>query len=197
MPRKTILTSLFALLAGAAQAQETREVGAHEHGVTTAQIAIEDGTLTIDIVSPGMDIVGFEHEPVETADRQAVAAAVLTLARAGEIVEIDPSAGCLLTEVRARLRGEDHDDGENEADMHQDDDHEGDGEDEAARAEGDAHSEFHARYVYDCADASAARMVGFPFFDAFPGAAEIEAEYVTGSGAGRAEVARGATLTLD
>ena len=187
MPRTTALLTVL-LVPVTALAQETRERDAHVHGISTAEIVVEDGALAIDIVSPGMDIVGFEHEADSDEDRAAVAAAVAAMGRAGDMVAVDPAGGCLLTGAESHLRGEDH----GEGDDLDDEEH----AHEAAGGEG--HSEFHARYAFDCADTDAIRTIAFPFFDAFPNAEEIEVRYVTGRGAGVAELARGsATLTLD
>ena len=49
-------------LAAPVFAQDTREMDAHVHGVSTAEIAVEHGKVEINIHAPGMDIVGFEYE---------------------------------------------------------------------------------------------------------------------------------------
>ena len=218
------LTALAILsLAAPAVAQETRQLDAHEHGVSTAEIAIEDELLVIDLHAPGVDIVGFEYEAEADEDRAAVARAVMQLSRADEIVTVDEAGGCLLVEVLSHLHGEDHE--HDEADAHMEGDehgdehgHEGEHEDEHGdehahgeehdedehghgdemAGEGGTHSEFHARYTYDCADTSAIATIDFPFFEAFENAVEIEAVFVTASGSGGGELERGdATLSLD
>ena len=134
----------------------------------------------------------------------------MQLTRAEEIVSVDEAAGYLLIEVLSHLHGEDHDHEEAHAHVEgesasedtkaeeghdRDDDHDHDHE---VAEGGDTHSEFHARYVYDCPDSSAIASVDFPFFDAFENAEEIEAQHVTASGSGAGELERGgATLALD
>ena len=49
----------------------TRELGAHEHGHSALNIAIEGDRVEMELMAPGADIVGFEHE-VASADDQAV-----------------------------------------------------------------------------------------------------------------------------
>lgn len=213
---RILLGTALAAAALPALAQQSREMGAHVHGVSTVQIAMEAGTLVIDIFSPGMDVVGFEHPAESAEDRAAIANAVAQLTRAGEIVTLDAAAGCLLMEVLAHLHGEDHDHEEAHAHMagedhgdhdhgdetaasaedHGDHDHDHD-HDHSEEAAGEIHSEFHARYVYDCADPAALTTVGFPFFDAFAGAEEIEALFVTEAGAGMAELEPGDSLSLN
>ena len=180
-----------------AAAQETREMGAHEHGVSTVQVAVEDGTVTIDLHAPGMDVVGFEHEPESADDMRLVSGAVLQLTRASEIVELDAGAACLIVEVLAHRHGHGHGGYEGAADDHEHGEEEHSEEAHSEEAEGD-HSEFHARYVFACEDADALSEISFPFFERFEGAREIEAEYVTAAGAGADELAaESATLSLD
>ena len=231
MTRSLIALAILSLAAPTV-AQETRQLDAHEHGVSTAEIAIEDELLVIDLHAPGVDIVGFEYEAEADEDRAAVARAVMQLTRADEIVTVDDAAGCLLIEVLSHLHGEEHDHGETHAHMEgdehgdehghddehdaehgdehgHDDEHDADhgddghGDDEhdhgdEVAGESGTHSEFHARYIYDCADTSAIATIDFPFFEAFENAVEIEAVFVTASGSGGGELERGdATLSLD
>ncbi len=59
------------------------------------------------------------------------------------------------------------------------------------------HSEFHVTCAYTCEDEDALTSIGFPFFDRFENAQEIEVQYVTETGAGTAELTPGAPeLTL-
>ena len=141
------LTALAILsFAVPAVAQETRQLDAHEHGVSTAEIAIEDDLLVIDLHAPGMDIVGFEYAAEAEEDRAAVANAVMQLTRADEIVTVDEAAGCLLTEVLSHLHGEEHEHGETDAHMEGDehgDEHDDEHGDEHGDERDDAYG--HAR----------------------------------------------------
>lgn len=183
-----------------ALAQESRELDAHVHGVTEVQIAIDGNEVEIMLHAPGMDIVGFEHEASSEADKAAVEAAVGKLGDAAAILVLDPAAGCVLEDAEAALHGEDHDDHDEHAEGEDHDDHEEHAEDEDhddhAGEEG-GHSEFEAHYHFECEDPGALTTIAFPFFETFPNAEEIEAEFVTEAGAGAAEVTRDAPeLTL-
>ena len=61
---------LIALPALAEQA-EHRQLGPHVHGQGTLDIAIEGKKIEMELVAPGMDIVGFEH--VASTDEQKAA----------------------------------------------------------------------------------------------------------------------------
>lgn len=81
---------------------------AHVHGVSTPKLAVEDGTLEMNLLSPGMDIVGFEFEASTDADKDAVEAAIRTMLVPENIVTLPDTAECRLSEVLAHLHGDDH-----------------------------------------------------------------------------------------
>lgn len=193
---RTLLTIAVATIALPALAQEKREMDAHVHGVTKAEIAVEHGVVSIDLHAPGIDIVGFEHAASTAADKDAVEAAIRQFLAPESIVTLPAAAGCRLTEVLAHLHSSEHDH-EEEGGEHSkegDHDHEAEGEHE----EGEGHSEFHIRYQFACEDEDAVTGIGFPFFGLFANAEEIEAEYVTETGAGSAELTRDASqLTFE
>ena len=203
---KTTILSLMASLAAAPLlAQETREMDAHVHGVSTLELAVEDGGVVIDLTSPGMDIVGFEYAAREDADKDAVEAAIRTMLAPENVVVLPGAAECRLTEVLAHLHdGEnDHADdahahvAEDGHEAHAEDGDHAEDEDHAEEA-GAEHSEFYARYVFACDEPDALTSLDFPFFASFENAEEIEAQYVTETGAGAAEIVRdAATLSLD
>lgn len=196
------LTTAFALSVSATtlMAQETREMDAHVHGVSTFEMAVESGMVEMNLTSPGMDIVGFEYEASTDADKDAVEAAIRQMLTPEAIVTLPEAAECRLTEVLAHLHAGDHDHDEEHAEGGRDHDADhAEGEahgHEEAHAEGEdhdheegaVHSEFHARYKFACEHPEDLTTVGFPFFALFANAEEIEAQYVTDAGAGAAEV---------
>ncbi|WP_158967730.1 zinc uptake protein ZrgA [Chachezhania sediminis] len=195
------LAIVAALAAGPALAQDHREMGAHVHGVTTAEIAVEGSRVEIDLRAPGMDIAGFEYAAESAADRDALQAAILQLARATDVVTFPEAAGCRLTEVVAHVHGDDNDGHDDDHGGH-DDDHDdhadhGEHDDHGDHDHRAGHSEFHVTYGFDCAAPEALTQIKFPFFDRFPNAQEIEAQYVTDTTAGAVEIGRNSgTLTL-
>jgi GNAT superfamily N-acetyltransferase len=164
--------------AGAAADEPQRQLGAHEHGHSTLNIAIEGGTIELELISPGADIVGFEHPAESEADRAAVAAAEARLADPLSLFVLPAAAGCSIgaAEVEIEAEGRAH---------------------EAGHEAEAAHSEFRAAYRLTCADTGAVATIGFAFFDAFPNAREIEVTVVSPRGQSRYEVERAApTLEL-
>ena len=193
---KRIALALLASTAPA-MAQDTRELDAHVHGVTEVQIAVDGTEVEIMLHAPGFDIVGFEHEATGDADKAAVEAAVLKLGDATAVVALNSAAGCALEDAEAELHGKEHEEHAEGEDHEAHEEHaEGEDHDDHDGEQG-GHSEFEAHYHFQCEAPDALTTVAFPFFDSFPNAEEIEAEFVTESGAGAAEVTRDAPeLTL-
>lgn len=203
---KTIhLAILASVSATPLLAQETREMAAHVHGVSTLELAVEGDALEMNLLSPGMDIVGFEYEASSDADKDAVEAAIRVMLVPENIVSLPEAAECRLTEVLAHLHAGDHDHEEDEDHDHAEeaghDDHEGEEHTEDENhdhEEGAEHSEFHLRYMFACEHPEELTTIAFPFFERFEHAQEVEAQYVTDAGAGAAEIGRDAPeLTLN
>jgi len=196
-----ILAVATTSFAAPALAQDTRGMDAHVHGVSTAEIAVEHGTLEIHLLSPGADIVGFEYAASSAEDKDAVDAAIRQFLAPENIVDLPEAAACRLTEVLAHLHsGEpDHeDDHEDDHGEHAGEEEHHDHEEDADHEEGAAHSAFRVTYAYACDDEDALGTIGFPFFQRFGNAHEIEVQYVTETGAGTAALTPDAPdLSLD
>jgi hypothetical protein len=180
---RTLPLAILATLAATPLiAEEPREIGAHVHGVSMLELAVEGGIVEMNLTSPGMDIVGFEYAASTGSDKDAVEAAIRILLVPENIVTFPAAAKCRPTGVLAHLGDDAHDD------RAHDDNHEDGGE----------HMEFHMRYIFACEHPEALTSVAFPFFERFGHAQEIEAQFVTQTGAGAAEIVRdAAVLTLN
>lgn len=166
-------------------AQIARDMDAHEHGVTSLEIAIQGEVLEVHLAAPGMDLVGFEHEASTDADLAAVADAVHLLADPENVLTIPDAAGCQSTESAANLAGDDHAEAEHE---HKEAEH----EHETDHAHEVEHTEFTAQYGFTCTNPDALKEMSFPYFKAFEHAREIDVVYVTDQGAGSAIATRDA-----
>ena len=184
--RETALAALglaMFLPAVAALAQH-RELGAHEHGRGTLNIALEGKRLSLELEAPGVDIVGFEHPAKSGKDRAAVEAAIKRLSAPLTLFKLSATAGCVVKEAKADLEGEhDHD---------QDYGKSGKGEPgkEAAAHEEHEHAQFHAQYMLDCRAPEKIAAIEFEYFRAFAGAQKLDVNLITGKGQSRLEVTR-------
>lgn len=169
---RALVPVLYATMAMPAIAQESRQLGAHEHGVGELNIAVDGRTVAMEFHAPGADIVGFEYEADSDGDRVAIEAAVALLARPLDLFVLPDAAECTVIQARAELEGEAH------------------------HGAGARHSEFHAEYEMTCAAPKAISEITFAYFDAFENAREIKVQIVTVSGAQAFEVERDAP-TID
>src|SRR5690606_30969246 len=145
------------LAAAAAQAEDVhRELGPHVHGQGTLAVAIEGNNVQMELVAPGMDIVGFEHEADTARQKRAVTAALADLREPLQLFELPDTAGCAVTSVDVELVAEEHAhdhsvaDAEKVEETHDEDNH---------------HSEFRATYALTCVDAAQIKTINFRFFD--------------------------------
>ena len=128
---------------------EHREHGAHQHGHANLNLAWSGHEVEIELRSPAMNIVGFEHKVKSEADHQAVENAVATLKQPLALISPTASADCELekVEVDSELLGEHedehgHDDHDEHADAHGHDDHD-DHNDAHAHDKHDSHDDEH------------------------------------------------------
>jgi hypothetical protein len=171
--RRVVVAALatMGVAAATAAADERRELGAHEHGRSTLDVAFEGGRVTMALASPGMDIVGFEHAAGTDEQRAEVERARAALADPLTLFALPTGAGCRVASAELALEvGEEEEHGHG-------------GEHAEKGEEAGGHSEFRAEYALDCAAPGALASLDLaPFFARFPGAEEVEVRLVTARG---------------
>jgi len=171
---KTALMTLTAIAAvNAAQAEERRELGAHEHGHATLSMAIEGEQVVIELEAPGIDIVGFEHAASSDSDKAKIDDAKAKLADILTVLGVPNDAGCTVTSQQVALLGEEE---HPEAEEH----HEGEehAEDAEHAEEHESHTEFHANYTLTCSDLPNGSAWNVGYFELFEGGEELEVNIV-------------------
>ena len=197
-----IAVSLVSLFAAPALAEgEKRELGAHEHGHSALNIAIEGDRIEMELMAPGADIIGFEHEASTAEDKAAVEQAEATLGEPLSLFGLGDAAGCVVETAAVEIEGEDHHD-EHGDEAHADEEHHEEGEhaeaehkhheDEHAEHEGEeSHNEFHATYALACSAPDALDSLDLAgFFGAFEGAEEVEVTVISEQGQSSYEIER-------
>jgi hypothetical protein len=188
MTRDCLFAGRFAIIAGLAvglaagsvAAEESkRELGAHEHGHGTFNVAIDGKTVAIELIAPGADIVGFEHAPKTDEQKAKLAAAKAALEKIETVLELPSAAGCKAAKAdveaphadeKAAKGGHGHGHGHDHGKKAGKDDH------------GEVHSEFHATYELTCSAPDALGQLTFTYFDSFKGAEELDVTVVTPKG---------------
>lgn len=163
--RATILSGALCALAvsGPVSADETRDHGAHVHGTARLDIAFVGGELALDLYSPAMNIVGFEHEPGNEAQREQLGDALGMLRDAGRVFSVTDAAGCRSVLSEASRVAEDGHEEHGEHDGHAD----------------TAHSELQARYRYECSAPAALERIEVRLFELFPAIERIRVQMLT------------------
>ena len=180
--RRTLLALPFALLPlTIAQAashghdhahEEHGSLGAHEHGVASLNVALDGQTLEIQLQSPAMNLVGFEHEAKSDADQAKVAAARQHLEQPQALFALPIEARCALQASALEsplFEGAEH----------------------AAHEHGDehGHSDIDASYRFACANAEALKTLELgSFFGTFPATEKLEVQLIGPSGQQGAEL---------
>jgi hypothetical protein len=173
-----LVLGTFAVHPAAAQT-EHRELGPHEHGRGTLNVAVEGNRVSMELEVPGMDIVGFEHAAKTRKDKTTLETAKEKLSMPLSLFKFPMSAGCRVTEAKVEVEGgEDHDHATKEEKA-------GD----AAEME-HHHSEFHNQYSLECTSPASITTIEFGYFNAFPGAEKLDVNLITPKGQNKYEVTR-------
>lgn len=176
--------ALIACAASMATAENSRQLGAHIHGVGQLDIAFDGAQIAVAFHAPGADIAGFEYAPQTPAARAKVDEAVATLARPLDLINLPAAAGCTVIQTSASLQTDGRDDpiGHDQALFGRKQGYDGPAT--------PTHTEFHAEYLLHCANPSAVNLIHFPYFDIFANARALEIQVISDRGAFGFEVAR-------
>ena len=155
-----------------------RQLGAHEHGHGSFNIAIEGKRVSMELEAPGADIVGFEHKARTRKQKAAVSTAKKKLKKLANVVTLPAAAGCKLKKasIELHIEGDDHDDhkhGKKKKAKHKHGHKHGKKKAEKEAKE-ESHSEFHAEYQLTCSAPEKLVEIVFPYFKNFKGAEELE-----------------------
>ncbi|MBD8237381.1 DUF2796 domain-containing protein [Pseudomonas fluorescens] len=158
---------------------EHGSLGAHEHGVGRLNAVLDGQALELELDSPAMNLVGFEHVATTAADKAKVAAARKQLENPAALFNLPKAAGCVVSsqELNSPLFGD-----KPEADHDDDDDHDHDAKDGAHEHHHD-HSEIHAHYQFTCATPTALSNLDLTqVFKTFPATQKIQVQLISPSG---------------
>ncbi|MCY1394090.1 hypothetical protein D3C76_207990 [compost metagenome] len=140
---------------------EHGSLGAHEHGAARLNVALDNQTLELELQSPAMNLVGFEHAASNDADKAKVAAARTYLEQPVRLFSLPEAAGCSVTSTelesplfRAKPATDNHE-----------------------------HSEIHAHYRFNCTSAPALKQLDLAqLFKTFPATRKIQVQLIAPSG---------------
>ena len=181
--RRLLLALPFALLplavahAHEEHGHEHASLGAHEHGVGRLNAVLDGQALELELDSPAMNLVGFEHVATTAADKAKVAAVRKQLENPLALFNLPKGAGCVVSsqELNSPLFGD-----KPEADHDDDDDHDHDAKGGEHHHD---HSEIHAHYQFTCATPTALSNLDLSqVFKTFPATQKIQVQLIGPSG---------------
>lgn len=185
--RRLLLALPFALLPlAAAQASdhahehdhehaEHGSLDAHEHGIAQLNVVLDGQALELELESPAMNLVGFEHAAESAADKAKVDAARSQLQDPQALFGLGAGACSLSdTELESPLfEDEEHEEHEDEHEHEEHHDHDKDSE----------HSEIHAHYQLDCKKPGDLQQLNLTeLFKRFPATTKIQVQLIGPNG---------------
>lgn len=152
---------LPAALSHAAESHDHRHASlpAHQHGSAELDAALEDGLLELELRSPAVNLLGFEHRARSPADQRTLAAARTRLEQPDALFGLPAEAACRLEKVDMQSALFD----DTQTDLE--------------------HSDIVARYRYACSEPAALR--GFALdglFRSFPGIESARVQLISPDG---------------
>ncbi|WP_296269225.1 DUF2796 domain-containing protein [Pseudomonas sp. UBA6562] len=191
--RRLLLVLPFALLPLAvAHAHDEHDhdhahgtLGAHEHGVAKLNVVLDGNTLELELDSPAMNVVGFEHVAASEADKAKVAAARQQLEQPLKLFGPAQAAGCAVDsqELESPLFGDA---------AHADDDDDGD-----EHEHGHQHADVHAHYQFTCATPAKLTQLDLgPLFKTFPQTQKVNVQLIGPNGQKGVETTPGKAVVV-
>lgn len=167
------LLTLLPLTANASDNQEHVQHEAHVHGEATLHLILQGNDLEMELHSPAMNILGFEHKAASAEEKQKVKDAIATLENASELFSFSGTE-CHHAKAEAELDQEEHDDHEKHADHNVDHQSE--------------HSEFDVDYAFRCDDGARLSAIVVKLSKRFSGIHKLDAEWIFNENQGAAEL---------
>ncbi|MBH9317410.1 DUF2796 domain-containing protein [Pseudomonas aeruginosa] len=155
-------------------------LGKHEHGVAQLNVALDGKTLELELDSPAMNLVGFEHAASTDADKAAVAKARAQLEKPLALFALPVTAGCSVAsqELRSPLFGD-------KAPAHA---HKEKAGHEHEHEHG--HADIHAHYQLSCEKPELLKLLTLAeFFKRFPATQKIQVQLIGPDGQKGADLA--------
>lgn len=158
-----------------------RDLGSHVHGEVLLNLVLEANRLDVEMISPAMNITGFEHAPSTEEEQQAIKKAVALLGDTGNLLALPDAALCVPgpATIETSLMDEHAGSHESDADHEQHGEHDHDGEHAG-------HAEFHVTHRMECENAAAIDSITFELFSHFPGVEKARVQWIHGQRQGAA-----------
>lgn len=173
-----ILSLSMSMAASAEESHEHRHHEAHVHGVAELSFLIDKTSISFELKSPALNLLGFEHEPSTKDEKEKVHDVNNKLSNYENIINI-PLLDCKATEFELESPYQDehsekaHHDGH--ADEHDHDHH---------KEHDEEHGDYYLSYSINCKNIDKLEMIEVKLFDNFTGFENIEAMWINQKNSG-------------
>ena len=209
-----IAVGLFVAIQFTYAEKSTESLDAHVHGLSELTIAMDTKTIELQLISPAMNLVGFEYKASSKQDIAAVKQAELLLEQQDSLfliaggdcehlsTSIDSDGLLKAGAHEDQEKHDDHHDHEKHDDhddheKHDDHDDHGKHDDHSEHDQGETHSEMFASYSFTCKDTSKLSSIKVALFASFPGIHKVNTLWVTPSKQGSSMLsAKNSTINL-
>ena len=176
--RRLTLAVISFIAAASAHAAEQHTHAAHVHGIGQLNIALEGKQLSLELISPTANIVGFEHSPGNDQEHAAQSKSVARLKDAAALFAFDAGAKCVLSsaEVSNTL---------SEAPSVP-----AEGEEE----DGQEHMDLNLSASFSCAQPQLLKAIGVKVFSTFPLTSTLNVAFVGERGQSAAKLSATASV---
>lgn len=157
---------------------EHESLAAHVHGQAVLTVVMEKNQLFMELETPAINVLGFEHKPNNKTQNQSFNRA-LDLFNQGKNLFVFQGTQCQQVSVKVNAPKW-HDESSEEHEEHA---HEHEHEHEKEESE-NSHSEFLLSYVFNCSEIKNLTEIEVSLFELFSGFDMIKAEWIFLSGQG-------------
>jgi hypothetical protein len=185
-PITILLTSLITPLSSF-QILAVETLDSHEHGSANLNIAIDNKVIAIHFESPAVNIIGFEYQPNDEAQRSLISAAKSKLSNFANSYELQGEPNCLMISSSADWVSE-HSESEHSESEHSEQD-----ETVGASLETE-HAEFVVEFELQCEQINNLTAIDVSLLALFPAIDEIDTQVIYTGGQIKQELTRNNTL---
>ncbi len=182
MNRFVVVAISAAVMGGVSliHAEEFHEHGAHEHGAAKLNVAVQGGSLFLEMDSPAVNFVGFEHSPGNDEEQHQVDEVKTRLQHPENLFTMPAAAACKVaeTEVRSELFGNAAAHNDDHGDEHEGmEDHDADHDEHRPE-----HADIRLSYRFDCQSPEQLKFLELKLFAHFPLTRDVDAQIISDNG---------------
>ena len=218
-PITVLLTSLIAALSSF-QILAVETLDSHEHGSANLNIAIDNKVIAIHFESPAVNIIGFEYQPNDEAQRSLISAAKSKLSNFANSYELQGEPNCLMISSSADWISEhsesehsesEHSESEHSESEHSESEHSESEHSESEHSESEhsehseqdetvgasletEHAEFVVEFELQCEQINNLTAIDVSLLALFPAIDEIDTQVIYTGGQIKQELTRNNTL---